>query len=227
MAMREVLRTLADRYRRRTGVRVEVESVGGADAARRIREGEPFDVTILVDDAVASLESARRIVYGTRVALASSEVAIAVKEGTPAPDISTEDDVRQMVAGASSIGYSTGPSGAHLVHLLHRWGMAGAVRSRLVQAQPGVPVGLLVASGRAQIGFQQLSELVLLPGIRVVGTLPPQIEATTTFSGGVCATSGQYHAARAWLSFVASPEGDNVKRQNGMQPASLRGARLA
>jgi molybdate transport system substrate-binding protein len=220
MAMRGVLGTLAERYRNRTGVRVEVESVGGAEAARRIREGETFDVTILVDDAVASLESARRVVYGTRVALASSEVAIAVKKDAPSPDISTEDGVRAFVAGASSIAYSTGPSGAHLVHLLHRWGMAGAMRSRMVPAKPDASVGMLVASGRAQIGFQQLSELVLLPGIRVAGTLPREIEATTIFSGGVCATSSQYHAARAWLSFVASPEGDNVKRQNGMEPPS-------
>jgi molybdate transport system substrate-binding protein len=224
MAMREVLRTLADRYQHRTGVHVEVESVGGPDAARRIREGEPFDVAILIDDAVQSLESSHRLVYGTRVALASSEVAIAVRADAPQHDVSNEHAVRSLVAGASRIAYSAGPSGAHLVHLLHRWGLASAVRSRLVPTHAGASVGMLVAAGRAEIGFQQLSELVLVPGIRVAGTLPPEIGITTIFSGGVCATSGQFHAARAWLWFLASPESDAVKRQNGMAPASRGGA---
>jgi len=223
MGMHAVLRTLADRYGHRTGVRIEVESAGGADAARRIREGENFDVTVLVDDAVQSLESARCVVYGTRIALASSEIAIAVRADAPQPDMGTEEAVRGLVAGASRIGYSAGPSGAHLAHLLHRWGLAGAVRSRLVPAQAGVPVGMLVATGRAEIGFQQLSELVLVPGIRVAGTLPPGTGITTVFSGGVCATSGQFHAARAWLSFLASPESDGVKRQNGMAPPARGG----
>jgi molybdate transport system substrate-binding protein len=143
---------------------------------------------------------------------------VAVRAGAPLPDISSADAVRNAVLEAASIGYSTGPSGVALVRLFERWGIADAIRSRVVQAPPGVAVATLVASGEAQIGFQQLSELVHKPGIQVLGVLPADIQVTTLFSGGVCAGSAQPDAARAWLSFIASPEGDEAKRHHGMEP---------
>ena len=218
MATREVLAELAELYRRKAETGVAIESVGGVEAARRIRAGEPFDVAVLADEAMACLESEGRVVRETRVAVATSGVAVAVRAGSAPPDIGTEDAVRKAILEASSIGYSTGPSGVHLARLFERWGIAEAIRSRTVQPPPGVPVGTLVASGQVQIGFQQLSELVHLPGIRVVGALPPEIQVTTTFSGGICTTSAQHQAARAWLSFITSREGDDVKRRHGMEP---------
>jgi molybdate transport system substrate-binding protein len=123
------------------------------------------------------------------------------------------------VLAARSLSYSTGPSGVHLHRLFERWGIADAIKGRIVQAPPGVPVGSLVADGRVELGFQQLSELLNLPGIDVIGPLPPAIQIITTFSGGVSVTCQRPEAARAMLAYMASPAADEAKRRQGMEPA--------
>jgi molybdate transport system substrate-binding protein len=103
--------------------------------------------------------------------------------------------------------------------LFERWGIADALAPRIVQAPPGVPVGTLVARGDVELGFQQLSELMHLPGIDVIGLLPPEIQVTTVFSSAVCTASNSSAAAKAFLSFLASSEADAAKRRHGMEPA--------
>jgi molybdate transport system substrate-binding protein len=165
------------------------------------------------------LTEAGQLVAGSRADLVRSGVAIAVRAGAPRPAIATEDDIKQAVVKARSLSYSTGPSGVALAKLFERWGIAGEVASRIVQAPPGVPVGSLVADGKVELGFQQLSELMSLPGIDVLGPLPDAIQIITTFSGGVSVTTTQADAARALLDFMASPATAETKRRNGMDPA--------
>jgi molybdate transport system substrate-binding protein len=219
MATRHVLAELGEAYERRSGHGVSIESAGGVDAARRVLSGEPFDLVFLAANAIGELESAGRVVAGSRVDVARSGVAIAVAAGGPHPDIGSEEAVRKAVAAARTIGFSTGPSGAHLARLLERWGIAEAIRSRLVQAPSGVPVGTLVARGDAELGFQQMSELIHMQGIEVVGLLPPGIQAMTVFSGAVCAASTRKETAGAFLSFVASSDAGDAKRRHGMEPS--------
>lgn len=216
MATRQVLAELADRFRQRSGVELAIESVGGVDAARRVAAGERFDVVMLAYDAIDRLVEAGHLA-GPRVDLVRSEVAIAVRDGAPAPAVATGDAVRAAVEAAGSLAYSTGPSGAHLQRLFERWGLAQAVQAKLVQAPPGVPVGSLVADGRAELGFQQLSELMHLPGIRVLGTLPEDIAYITTFSAAL--PPGAPEAAQAWLAFATGPDAAEAKRRHGMEPA--------
>jgi molybdate transport system substrate-binding protein len=219
MATRQLLAELARAYEQRSGRVVAIESVGGVDAARRVQAGEAFDVVVLAADAIDKLVAAGRVLVGSKVDLVHSGVALAVRAGAPRPDIGSEDALKRAVLGAGSIGYSTGPSGVQLMKLFERWGIADEIARRTVQAPPGVPVGHLVADGRVDLGFQQLSELIHLPGIVVLGPLPPAVQATTVFAGGVAAAGARPDAARAVLAWLASPQADPTRRRHGMEPA--------
>ncbi|MDZ7589404.1 MAG: substrate-binding domain-containing protein [Rubrivivax sp.] len=220
MATRQVLAELARAYLGRAGCEVALESVGGVDAARRVRSGEAFDAVVLASDALSLLVASGHVVAGSCVDLVHSPVAVAVRAGAPRPDVSSQAALRQAVAAARSIGYSTGPSGTHLARLFERWGLADTLGDRIVMPPPGVPVGSLVAQGEIELGFQQLSELMHLDGIDVIGTLPAGCDFVTTFSGGVCTASAQPDAVRALLEFMASPAADAAKRRHGMEPAA-------
>lgn len=219
MATRQVLADLAAAFEQRSGRQVTIESVGGVDAARRVQAGEPFDVVVLASDAIDKLLAAGHVVAGSKVDLVRSGVAVAVRAGAAHPDIGSEDAVRNAVLAARSIGYSTGPSGVQLAGLFERWGIAEAIRERIVVAPPGVPVGTLVARGEVELGFQQLSELMHLPGIDVLGALPPPIRIVTTFSAGLCTRSTQPDAVREMLDFMTSAQAADAKRRHGMEPA--------
>jgi molybdate transport system substrate-binding protein len=219
MAMRHVLAELGGAYEREAERPVAIVSAGGVDAARRVAEGEAFDFVVLAADAIEQLAADGRVDPGSRTDLARSAVAMAVAADATRPDVSTESAIRDAVLRARSIGYSTGPSGAHLVRLFERWGIAHAIAPRIVQAPPGIPVGTLVARGDVELGFQQLSELMHLPGIDVIGLLPTEIQVETVFSAAVCTGSNGPAAAKAWLSFLASPEAAATKRRHGMEPA--------
>ena len=219
MATRQVLAELVDGFQQRSVCRVAIESVGGVDAAKRVQAGEAFDVVVLASDAIDKLVASGHIQAGSKVDLVRSGVAVAVRAGAPAPDISTEDAVRAAVMAARTISYSTGPSGVALARLFERWGIADDVKSRIVQAPPGVPVGTLVARGEVELGFQQLSELLNLEGITVLGSLPPAIQVITTFSAGVGAGTHQAEAVRAMLDYMNSPDAVAAKLGQGMDPA--------
>lgn len=219
MATRQVLAELAQAYRERTGVEVAVESVGGVDAARRVQAGERFDAVFLAADALERLMASGHVLAGSRVDLMRSAVAVAVRQGAVPPDISTEAALRQAVCAARSIGYSTGPSGVALAALFERWGIMDAIRPRIVTPPPGVAVASLVAAGEVELGFQQRSEMLHVPGITLLGGLPPEVAIETVFSGGVAALSPQPEAVRQCLAFMASPEATAAKRRQGMEPA--------
>jgi len=218
MATRQLLADLARAHAERSGDTVAIEAVGGVDAARRVQAGEPFDVVVLASDAIDRLIASGHLI-GERVDLVRSPVAIAVRAGAARPDVSSGDAVRRAVLAAPRIGYSTGPSGTHLQRLFERWGIVEQIRSRIVQAPGGVPVATLIARGDVELGFQQLSELMHLDDVDVLGLLPPDIEFVTTFSAGLCARAMHVAAVRAMLAFMTSPEVADVKRRHGMEPA--------
>lgn len=219
MATRQLLAELTQAYAERSGQRVAIESVGGVDAARRVQAGEAFDVVILASDAIAKLMAAGHLRPESLTPLAHSGVAVAVRAGTPAPDISSEEALRQAVLAAPTLSYSTGPSGVALAQLFERWGIAEQIKHRIVTAPPGVPVGSLVARGDVGLGFQQLSELIHVPGLAVVGPLPSAVQITTTFSAAMTSGCTRSAEARALLDFLASSDAAPAKRSQGMEPA--------
>jgi molybdate transport system substrate-binding protein len=119
---------------------------------------------------------------------------------------------------AKRVCYSTGPSGDHFKALCERWGLSDSVLARALKAPPGVPVAALVANGEADLGVQQLSELIGQPGIEVVGSLPQEIQAVTVFAAGVSTSSPEREAAEALVTYLTSSGTGAVKRRHGMEP---------
>ena len=219
MATRHLLTDLASTFSAHSpDVVVEVVSMGGVEAAKRVAAGDPFDGVVLASGAIDTLIGEGHLVAGSRVDLVRSSMAVAIRRGAPPPSIGSEDAVREAVLAARRVGYSTGPSGDHLMALFDRWGIAATMRERLVQARPGIPVASLVAGGEADLGFQQLSELMNVEGVDVVGLLPDDIQGTTIFAGGLAPVSTQAARVRELLAFFASPSVSEIKRRHGMEP---------
>jgi molybdate transport system substrate-binding protein len=222
MATRDVLREMASRYELDTGRAVNSEAAGGVDVARRIQGGEAVDVVVLASNAIDKLIEEKKLIAGSRVDLVKSGIAIAIRANSLRPEVGTEDEVRSAVLAAATLSYSTGPSGVYLEKMFERWGILEAIRNRIVVPPPGVAVGSLVASGTAELGFQQLSELANVPNIEVVGPLPPAIQSMTTFSGGISVSCADPAAARQLLAFMASPATAATKIRRGMEAATAR-----
>ncbi|MBV8697157.1 substrate-binding domain-containing protein [Bradyrhizobium sp.] len=219
MATRQILAELAEAYAISTAEKVAIESVGGVDAARRIRAGEAFDFAVLALDALAQLERDDHIVAGSILGFAQSPMAMAVRAGARRPAISDEAAVRAAMQAARAIGISTGPSGNHVLKLVRDWGLEQELSKQIVQAQPGVPVAALLAGGEADLGFQQLSELLAAPGIEIVGVLPQAIQPMTVFAAGICKAAANAAGARAFMEYLASDRSADAKRRHGMTPA--------
>jgi molybdate transport system substrate-binding protein len=220
MATRALLAELASAFERECGRGVRIESVGGVDAAKRVAAGEVFDIVALASDAIAKLVAGGHLVAGSEVDIARSGVAVAVRASAPRPDIDSEAALKAAVLGARSIGYSTGPSGVQLQRLFERWGIAQDIAPRTVTAPAGVPVGRLVADGEVELGFQQLSELVSLPGITLLGPLPAAVQITTVFSAALGAQTRDAEGARSLLAYLSSPQNAAVKQRHGMESAT-------
>ena len=219
MATRAVLAELGRAFEARFAFGVAIESMGGVDAKERVLGGESFDVVALASDAIDELVAAGRLRAQSRVDLMRSGVAVAVRAGAPRPRIDSEEALERAVLAARSIGCSTGPSGVKLSRLFEHWGIVDTVRERIVTPRPGVPVGALIASGEVELGFQQLSELMHMEGVDVLGPLPESVQILTTFSAGIGAGAKHPASAGALLEFMASPAAADAKRRYGMAAA--------
>lgn len=184
----------------------------------RLQRGEPADVVIGVGGALDKLIQQGRIVAGSRVDLAQSGIGVAVRAGAAKPDIGTEAAFKRTLLAAQSVAYSDSASGVYLSTVLfQRLGIADQMKgkSRMI---PGEPVGAVVARGEAEIGFQQISELLPIAGIQYVGALPPEVQLMTVFSAGIATAATQPEAGRALIRFLASPAAARAIAKTGMEP---------
>ncbi|MDD9376295.1 substrate-binding domain-containing protein [Streptomyces sp. ZAF1911] len=219
MATRPIMGELSEHIRCAHGIPVRFRSAGGVEIARRVREGAEADLLVLADGAMVALEKEGLLLGGTVRPLWVSQVVAAVPEGTPVPALGSETDLRAALLSAKGIAYSTGPSGTSLIGLITRLGLADTLGHRLVQAPPGVPAGSLLSSGRADLAFQQHSELMDLPGVLVIGPLPGDAAISSVFSGAVLAASTQPHRAREVLGLLGSDAASEIARGRGMRVA--------
>jgi len=217
-AFKEAYLELVPEFEKASGHTVVTSFVGGVDLSKRMKAGESADLVILASGALDELIKLGILVSSSRVDLARSGVGVAVRAGANKPDIGTAGALKKALLAANSIGYSTGASGVHIVGLFQRMGIAEEVKPKSRQAAPGVPVGDLIARGEAEIGFQQVSELLPVAGVAYLGPLPPDMQQFTVFSGGIHSGAKAPALARSLAEFLASPATAAVKRKKGMEP---------
>ena len=217
LAIKEAYLELVPAFQDKARFQVQTDWQGGVEIMKRVKAGETADAVIASQKALEELKALGKV--QAVIDLATSYVAVAVRKGARRPEIGSAEAVKRALLAAKSIAYSSGPSGAYLVELFRKWGVAEELEPKITQTPPGTAVGPLVARGEAEIGFQQMSELLPVPGIDIVGPLPAEIQVVTVFSGGVHVAAKEGDAARAWLDFIRSPQSAAVLRKHGMDPA--------
>ncbi|MDX1410245.1 MAG: substrate-binding domain-containing protein [Saprospiraceae bacterium] len=195
-------------------------SLGGAPTSipERLKRGEPADVVILAADGLESLMADGRVVGNSRVDLASSSIGMAVRAGAAIPDINTVESFKQVLLNAGSIAYSASVSGTYLsTQLFAQLGIADSIREKCIRVE-GERVGSVVARGEAEIGFQQVSELLPIAGITYVGKIPAELQKITTFSAAVTTSAAHPEAAELLIRELSSPANASVIAGTGMDP---------
>ena len=219
LAIKAAYLELVPAFERHSRTKVDTQWVGMADIRKRMLAGEVTDVVIgsaaLIEDLIngGSLDSR------TRTDLAKSGVGAAVRAGARKPDITTVEALKSALRSASSIVYSSGPSGVYLAELFERLGLASELTEKAKQAPPGVLVGELVANGEFELCFQQLPELRQVKGIDYVGPLPAEVQRVTVFCGAVHSRSADAKQGSALLRHLASADAHQVMRRHGLEPA--------
>ena len=216
MAPRDFLAAAVNLYQNLGATRIELSAAGGVDVARRITSGEPADIVVLARDAIDKLTRDGFLSAEGSVDVMKSGIAVAIRAGAARPSIADAASVRRALLNASTIGFSTGPSGKYLEALFTTWQLHEKLRPRFVTPPPGIPVAQLIASGQVELGFQQLSELLAAPGIEVLGPLPEEIQHLTTFTAGIPLTCSDRIAAQEFLRFLSAREARQLMHRHGM-----------
>jgi molybdate transport system substrate-binding protein len=217
-ATEEAYRELVPQFEKAAGHKVTTVFTGTLDANKRLAAGEVYDLLIMSGPSIDEHIKSGKVAAGSRVDLAKSGVGVGVKVGAPKPDVSSTEAVKKTLLAAKSIGYSTGPSGNYVIGLFQRLGIADEIKSKLKQTPTGVFVGSIIASGEAEIGFQQVSELSHFAGVDYVGPLPADIQQYTMFSSGLIAGTKEAEAAKALVKFITSPGAAVAFKKRGMEP---------
>jgi molybdate transport system substrate-binding protein len=217
-ATEEAYKELVLQFEKASGHKVTTVFTGTLDALKRLSNGETYDLLIMARQQIDELSQSGKVVASSRTDIAKSGVGVAVGKGKPKPDISTVDALKKTLLAAKSIGYSTGPSGIYVVSMFQKMGIADEIKSKLKQTPTGVFVGSIIASGEAEIGFQQVSELTFFPGIDYVGPIPAEVQLITVFSAGIPAGTKQADAAKALVSFVTAPAAAAIFKKHALDP---------
>ena len=217
-ATEEAYKELVPQFEKASGHKVTTVFTGTLGVMKRLSDGEAYDLLIMSRQSIDELSQSGKVVAGSRTDIAKSGVGAAVGKGKPKPDISTVDALKKTLLAAKSIGYSTGPSGIYVVTMFQKMGLADEIKTKLKQTPTGVFVGSIIASGEAEIGFQQVSELSFFPGIDYVGPIPAEVQLITIFSAGIPAGTKQADAAKALVSFITAPAAAAIFKKHALDP---------
>jgi molybdate transport system substrate-binding protein len=219
-AVKEVLLELVPAFEKSRGHTVTPIWAGTEAITKRIQAGELADVVVIAAPNIDRLIAEGRLVARSRVDVAKSGVGVAVRAGLPKPDITSAEAVKQAALAARSVAYSSGPSGFYIAELFKRMGIAEHIKDKVKQTPSGVQVAELLARGEADLGFQQMSELLHAKGIHYLGPLPDDIQHITVFTGAVHSSAAAPDPASELLRFLTAPEADAAIRKTGMAPGS-------
>ena len=215
--VREIYTRLVPDFEKSTGHKVVTTWDGVTNVTKRISGGELSDLVLLPASNIDLLLKEGRVV-GPRTDVAKSGVGVAIRAGAPKIDVSTSDGLRKAVLGAKSVAYSAGPSGEYMAALFQKWGIAEQLKGKIVAPPSGSQIGDVLTRGDADIGFQQVSELLPFKTINYLGPLPADIQETTVFSAAVHKAANAPEAASALIKFLTAPEALPVILKAGMEP---------
>jgi molybdate transport system substrate-binding protein len=218
-AMTEFIEAVTPMFEHDSGHKVKASFLSGSVLPVKVKAGAAADLIITTPESVDDLVKAGKVVAGSRVDFIRSSAGVAVKAGAPKPDISTPEAFKNALLAARSVGISKGPSGLYMVSLLERLGIADAVKAKAVFTEPGQRVGLVIASGEAEIGVQQITELLAMPGIDYVGPLPPALQTTIIYATARSANAKEPAAANELVKFLSSKAVAPSARKMGLDPA--------
>lgn len=218
-AVKEAYLELVSDFENSSGNKVITIWGGTEGLAKRISGGEVVDIVIVAAPNIDKLIMEGKLVAGSRADIAKSGVGIALRTGLPKPDVSSAEAVKRAVLAATSVAYSTGPSGFYIADLFKKMGITDQIKDKVRQPASGAPLGELVARGEADLGFEQISNLLHVKGIDYLGPLPPEIQNITIYSAGVHAQAPSPDAARALVKFLTAPEAGPIIKKIGMEPS--------
>ena len=218
-AMREVMDELVPMFERASGHKVAIGFLSGALLPVRVKEGAQADVVVTTPATIDELVAAGKVVGGTRIDFVRSGAGVAVRAGANKPDVSTPDAFKAALLAAKSVGYSQGPSGVHFLNVLTQLGIADQVKAKGVVPPLGQRVGTLIAEGKAEIGVQQITELLQIPGIDFVGPLPKELQANIVYATATPTSAKERDAAAAFIKFLSSEPALPVIKKVGLEPA--------
>src|SRR5499427_5232807 len=218
--MRSVLVDIAGAFTRDKGVEFSASYQSTVALMERIAHGESADIAIVTDIAIETLIAQGRVLRESRRDLASSGVGLAVRAGAPPPDISTPDALKHALLSARSITYTvTGASGIYFAQVIERLGIADAVKAKAI-VRDGL-AGELAARGEVELAVQQVSELMQVKGIDIVGPLPAEVQKSTVFSAGIFTSAKNPADAVALIAWLSTPATAAIIRAKGMEPLQV------
>ena len=222
-AFLQVVEALLPDFEKVTGHKVTVQRDTAGGLKKRVEGGEAFDVAVITPAVIDALAKDGKLIAGSHVKVATVGVGVGVKEGAPKPDISTVDALKRALLAAKAVAYidpaSGGSSGIYVDKLLERLGIANEIRPK-AKLKKGGHAADFVASGEADIVLQQMSEILPVKGVTLVGPLPAEIQNITTYSAAIAAKSTNREAAQALIKIFSGPQAAALLKAKGMQPAS-------
>jgi molybdate transport system substrate-binding protein len=218
-APKEALIEIVPVFERASGHKVSISFGSGPVVLEKVRAGQTGDIFIGPDEFADPLTHEGKLVANSRVEFAVSGAGVAVRAGAPGRDVSTPEKFKTAMLAAKTVSYSAGASGLHIARMFERLGIADEIKAKFVPPrQPGEPIGRVVARGDAEIGIQQLIELLPVAGITILGPLPGDLQRNIPYGTSVMPGSKQPEAAKSFVSFLRSAEAAAILKKKGMDP---------